>query len=295
MSSKPLISVICLCYNHSKYVIESLNSVIDQTYDNIELIIADDCSTDNSTKVIKEWLLKYPTVQFVENSKNLGNNKTFNNAFALSRGEYIIDLAADDVLLPNCIEKQLKSFQNSDYKNIGIVYGNAEIISEQGDHQSYYYPTNELKKATPCPPSGDIYLSVIGQRNYICSVSSMLKREPFIALKGYDEDLAFEDLDYWFRCSRKYNIVFIDEILIKKRVIQNSLGSVFYRKMNSYTNKINHSVFLIIKKAIVMNQTKEENKELLYRIHIEMDKAIRTMNLPLLLRYIPLELKMRFS
>lgn len=295
MQSKPLVTVICMCYNHSEFVIESLNSVLNQNYSNIELIIADDASTDNSKFVIERWLLQHPQIPFITNSKNLGNNKTFNNAFKLSKGEFIIDLAADDILLPNCIEKQLTAFLDPTYQNIGMVYGNAELISCDKKPLEYHYPVNEFKKASPCPPSGDIYSSVIGYRQYICSVSAMLKRETFIALNGFDETLAFEDLDYWFRCSRSYDIVFIDEILVQKRVIQNSLGSVFRKRMNSHTNKLNHTIYLIIKKAIVMNKTKEENKELLHRIHIEMDKAVRTLNLPLLVRYIPLELKMRFS
>ncbi|MCG9793648.1 glycosyltransferase family 2 protein [Flavobacterium algicola] len=295
MQSKPLVTVICMCYNHSEFVIESLNSVLDQNYSNIELIIADDASTDDSKFVIEKWLLQHPQIPFIINSKNLGNNKTFNNAFKLSEGEYIIDLAADDILLPNCIEKQLTAFLSPTCQNIGMVYGNAELISCDKKHLEYYYPVNEFKKASSCPPSGDIYSSVIGYRQYICSVSSMLKRETFIALDGYDDTLAFEDLDYWFRCARNYNIVFIDEILVQKRVVQNSLGSMFRRRMNPHTNKLNHSIYLIVKKAIVMNKTKEEDKELLHRIHIEMDKAVRTLNLPLLIQYISLELKMRFS
>ncbi|MCW2120587.1 glycosyltransferase family 2 protein [Flavobacterium sp. 7A] len=295
MQSKPLVTVICMCYNHSAYVIESLNSVLNQTYPNIELIIADDASIDNSKDIIENWLMQYPEIPFVSNLENIGNNKTFNKAFMLSKGDYFIDLAADDVLTPDCIEKQINTFLSSEYENIGMVYGNAELISIDGNHLSYYYNIDAAYKATPPPPSGDIYCSVIGYRNYICSVSSMLKRETFIALNGYDEKLAFEDMDYWFRCSRDYNIVFIDAILVKKRVIPNSLGRVFYKKLNPFTNKLNHTVLLVIKKAVKMNKTKEENRELLNRIYLEMDKAMRTLNLPLLLKYIPMAFKMRFS
>jgi glycosyltransferase involved in cell wall biosynthesis len=295
MQSKPLVTIICLCYNQGAYIAEALNSVLNQTYPNIELIIADDASTDNSKEIIETWLKQHPKTPFIANKENIGINKTFNNAFELSKGDYIIDFAADDVLMSYCIEKQIEAFQNSGFDNIGMVYGNAELISLEGKHLDYFYKVNKSLKATPCPPSGDIYASVIGYRHWICSVSSMIKRETFVVLNGYDEDLAFEDMDYWFRCSRAYNIVFIDEIMVQKRVIVDSLGSVFHKKINSRTNKLNHTIFLVIKKAILLNKTREENKELLNRIHIEMDKAMRTFNLPLLLRYIPLELKMRFS
>jgi glycosyltransferase involved in cell wall biosynthesis len=64
MQNFPLVSVICLSYNHEAYVVESLNSVINQTYPNIELLIADDCSTDNSVGKIQDWLENHPEVHF---------------------------------------------------------------------------------------------------------------------------------------------------------------------------------------------------------------------------------------
>lgn len=64
MQDNPLVSVICLSYNHEKYVVAALESVMNQTYSNIELIIADDCSRDNSKRVIESWLKKIPTLGF---------------------------------------------------------------------------------------------------------------------------------------------------------------------------------------------------------------------------------------
>ena len=64
MQNTPLVSVICLCYNHEKFVVESLNSVLNQSYSNIELLIADDCSTDNSVLVIEDWLKNHPNIIF---------------------------------------------------------------------------------------------------------------------------------------------------------------------------------------------------------------------------------------
>ena len=118
MQNFPLVSVICLSYNHEAYVVEALNSVINQTYPNVELLIADDCSKDNSVAVINDWLKEHSNVHFIANEINLGSNKTFNQLAKIAKGEYIIDLAADDVLFPNCIEKQIATFQNSKYKNL---------------------------------------------------------------------------------------------------------------------------------------------------------------------------------
>ena len=76
MQNFPLVSVICLSYNHEAYVVEALNSVINQTYTNVELLIADDYSTDNSVEVIQNWLENHPEVDFLTNEKNLGNTNS---------------------------------------------------------------------------------------------------------------------------------------------------------------------------------------------------------------------------
>ncbi|MEO8238071.1 MAG: glycosyltransferase [Flavobacterium sp.] len=294
MQNSPLVSVICICYNHEQFVSESLNSVLNQTYKNVELIIANDCSNDNSKETIENWLKDHPNIKFISNETNLGNTKTFNNALQFAKGDYIIDLAADDILLSYCIEKQINAFFNSEEKNLGIVYGNAEVISESKTHLHYYYKVNIQKKVLEKPASGDIYLAILSQNSMICSVSSMIKREVLEQLNGYDENLAYEDLDLWIRASRNYNFEFIDSVLIQKREVENSMGNQFFKKFNTQTKKINYSSYLVIKKAIVLNKTREENKALLKRLHYEMIKAYKTFDIWLFMKYIPLELKLRF-
>ncbi|MDN3674147.1 glycosyltransferase family A protein [Flavobacterium branchiarum] len=295
MQNLPLVTIICLCYNHEQFVAESLNSALNQNYQNIELIIVDDYSTDNSKIKIQSWLINYPQVKFISNETNLGNTRTFNKALQFAKGDYIIDLATDDVLMPDCVEKQINTFLNSKQKKLGIVYGNAELISEKNIHIRYYYEINSERKTLKSPASGDIYLAILSQSSMICSVSSMVKREVLEQLNGYNESLAYEDLDLWIRTSRLYNFEFIDDVLVQKRELENSLGSQFYKKNNSRTREINYSTYLIIKKAISLNQTKEENKALLKRLHYEMVKAYKTHDTLLFIKYIPIELKLRFS
>lgn len=293
MQNSPLVSILCLSYNHSQFVEEALNSVLNQTYKNIELLIADDCSSDSSKTVIEQWLTKHPGITFVANPTNIGNTKTFNKLLALSKGGFIIDLAADDVLVPDCVEKQLNAFENSKFENAGIVYGNAENISETNEHLDYYYEVDREGKIINVPPSGNIYLSVLGQSHKICSVSSMVKRDVYEKLGGYDENLAYEDLDLWIRASRKYNFEFIPEVLVQKRELSSSLGSQFYVKNNARTRKLNRSTYAIIQKALQQNTSKEENRALLKRIHFEMAKVFKTRDFLLLLKYIGTELRAR--
>ncbi|MDR6761718.1 glycosyltransferase involved in cell wall biosynthesis [Flavobacterium sp. 2755] len=294
MQDKSIVSIICLCYNHEKFVLQSLLSALNQDYPFIELIIVDDFSTDNSREVIKNWIADYPEIQFIENETNLGSTKSFNKALKLAKGEYIIDLACDDILLPDCVSLQLKAFEKNRFENLGIVYGNAELINEKGDSYFYFFPVDESKKTIEKRETGDIYLSVLSGGNSICSVSSMVKKSVFDDLQGYDENLAYEDLDLWIRASRKYDFDYIDEILIKKRITTTSLGTHFHIKNDSRSRKINYSTYLIIKKAIQLNRTKQEHKAILKRIHFEMFLNFKTSNYKLLFKYIALEIKQRF-
>ncbi|CAA9200160.1 glycosyltransferase family 2 protein [Flavobacterium collinsii] len=294
MQDKTLVTVICLCYNHEKFVVESLLSVINQDYPFTELIVVDDFSIDNSRETIKNWLINYPEVQFIDNKTNLGNTKSFNKALRLAKGDYIIDLAADDILLPDCISSQINTFKNSSFKNLGVVYGNVELITENGNFDSYYFPVDNSKKTIENRETGDIYLSVLSGGNSICSVSSMIKKSVFDALNGYDENLGYEDLDIWIRASRSYEFDYIDKILIKKRIIETSLGTHFFIKNDSRSRKINHSTYLILKKAIRLNRNKNEHKTILKRMHFEIVLAYKMSDFKLLLKYLLLEIKQRF-
>jgi glycosyltransferase involved in cell wall biosynthesis len=284
MQNKSVVTVICMCYNHEKFVLESLHSVITQDYPFIELIIIDDCSTDDSKNTIEKWLLDYPKVQFIANETNLGNTKSFNKALKLASGDYIIDLATDDVLISNCVSLQIKAFNESTFKNLGIVYGNAELITEKGEFDSYYFPVNDNKKTIKKRQTGDIYLSVLSGGDSICSVSSMAKKSVYDLLNGYDETLAYEDLDFWIRSSRLYEFDFIDEILIKKRISATSLTTSFYDNHSSRFKKINRSTYLILKKAIGLNQTNEEDLAVQKRVHHEMVHTFKIKDYSLFLK-----------
>jgi glycosyltransferase involved in cell wall biosynthesis len=288
MQNNPLVTIICLCYNHESYVVESLNSVINQSYPSIELIIVDDCSTDSSKSIIRTWLEKNTEIQLIANETNLGNTKSFNKALKLAKGEYVIDLAADDILLPNCVALQIDTFKNSFYTNLAVVYGNVELILENGIFDSYYFPVNEQKKVIENRITGNIYQSVLSGGNSICSVSAMIKKTVLNHLQGYDETLAYEDLDFWIRASRLYEFDFIDEPIIKKRIVTNSLGSDFFKKNDVRAKKINHSTYLILKKAITLNQTRAEDLAIQKRVHHEIIHTLKINDFGLFLKLIGL-------
>lgn len=278
MNINPIVTIICTCYNHEKYVVESLQSVLQQSYKNIQLIVVDDCSTDNSVTVIENFISNYPEIIFIKNKTNLGLTKSVNNAIIQAKGDFFIDLAADDVLVSNCIELQIATYKNSEYKNLAIVYGNAEIISEKGNHLSYYFEVDKSLKANPKRPSGTIYKNVISTETTICSVAALYKTSIFDLSNKYDETLCYEDLDYWIRISRNYDIEFIDEILIKKRFLLSSLHQSFHKKHAV----IGKSVYKILKMAAGLNKSKIENSVLATRVMLEIKRSIKRIT-PILL------------
>lgn len=280
MQDAVLVTVICSCYNHEKFVTESIQSVLNQSHKNIQLIVVDDCSTDNSVSIIENFIVDFPEIIFIKNKTNLGLTKSVTNAMLYAEGDYFIDLAADDFLLPNCIEIQLSAFKNSSYKNLALVYGNAELITEDGNHSSYYFDVDANLKTKTKRPSGDIYQKVISCETTICSVSSMCKKDIFDKLNGYDTSLSYEDFDLWIRASRDYNIEFIDEILIKKRIVTNSLQTTLYSKKNINS----HSTFITLRKAYKLNKIKDEHLILIKRVNFEILNSFRTRNYVLMIK-----------
>ena len=100
MNNSPLVSIIACCYNHEKYVEETLGSIKSQTHGNIELIIIDDFSTDQSVKKISNWIEKNKySCTFIKNTENLGVVKTLNKALKKCNGKYFSIIACDDIFL----------------------------------------------------------------------------------------------------------------------------------------------------------------------------------------------------
>src|ERR1035438_3501558 len=104
MPDTPLVSVVTCSYNNSKYIIETLDSIKNQTYPNIEIVIVEDCSTDNSAELINEWLLTYKGLyKFIRHEVNMGGSIPANVGLASSSGKYYSAIDTDDMMLPEKI------------------------------------------------------------------------------------------------------------------------------------------------------------------------------------------------
>jgi glycosyltransferase involved in cell wall biosynthesis len=261
----PLVSVVCLSYNHENFVEEAIMSVKNQTYSNIELIIVDDHSTDESVKIIEEILPQLSGVRFIPLPANIGNCKAFNIGYSHVKGDYIIDLSADDVLMPERIAKGMKAFHEGDEK-LGVNFTDAEIIDKDGNSLGYH--SDRFPHAAI--PQGNIYADVI-HRYFINSPTMMVRRNVFETLGGYDETLAYEDFDFWVRSARLFDYSYTPEVLVKKRILYNSLGNKQYNRGSKQMD----STLKVCEKAFELNNSVEERIALKKRIHYELRQAVR--------------------
>jgi glycosyltransferase involved in cell wall biosynthesis len=272
MTTGPLVSVICLCYNHQRFVTEAIQSVLDQTYDNIQLIVVDDASTDGSAAIIRDLAVKHPFIETLLLKENQGNCRAFNRGLALARGEFVIDLATDDVLMPERIAQQVDFFSSLD-DSYGVVFTDATYIDENGrflrDHYAYLFSKGLLNTV----PQGDLYSRIIA-RYFVCSPTMMIRKKVLDELHGYDEALSYEDFDFWIRSARNYKYAFLDRKLTRVRRSARSMSTGWYRKGDRQL----YSTYLICKKIATLNRSDEEHQALAVRLKYELRQSVFSEN-----------------
>jgi glycosyltransferase involved in cell wall biosynthesis len=261
----PLVSVIAICFNHEKYVIECLQSVVNQTYSNIELIIVDDFSKDKSREKILEFVKKNPLVRTVFNEKNIGNCRSFNQALKISTGKYIVDLATDDVLMPKKLEKQVKKMEET--FSIGVIFSDADFIDSTSNFLGNCRKNLKL-------PIGNVYKDVLEGNCFTMPVSMMIRRTILELLNGYNGNLAYEDFDFWVRSSRICDFGYIPEMLAYQRILKGSHSTKNIIK----NSPIVQSTVIVCQKAFALNETDLENKALSIRLRMVLLRCALTEN-----------------
>ena len=126
-----LISVIMSVYNGEKYLVQAIDSILNQTYQNFEFIIIDDCSTDNSSHILQEYAKKDSRIKIIKKEKNIGIKgfiENLNLGISIAKGKYIARMDADDISLPERFQKQVNFLEkNSDFS---LCFSNAKILQE---------------------------------------------------------------------------------------------------------------------------------------------------------------------
>ncbi|MGI4885371.1 MAG: glycosyltransferase family 2 protein [Janthinobacterium lividum] len=228
MKTNPLVSIVALNYNNANYVISTLESIAHQDYDNYELIIVDDYSTDDSLRIIKEWI---PTqslvVNLVAHGKNLGVCAACNSGIRKSSGKYVSLIATDDIMMPCKTRIQVEALEISS-ENVCAVFSDMTVINEQNviTEKSYFdllsisydFINNVLNR------SSTDQLTFLVEKNILPAPAIMYKKEVIIKLGGWDEKIYFEDLDMNLRLIHSgYSFIYLSDKLVKYRMMSNSL------------------------------------------------------------------------
>lgn len=225
MSNTPLVSVIIPTYNYANYLPRAIESVLAQTYDQFELIIVDDGSTDNTASVVSAYKAKNQNLHYVC-QKNSGPNAARNKGIDLARGELIALLDADDEWLPEKLEKQVCSaIKNPAFGVIGCGF---RCISEDGS------VLVEVLGTAPPPRKELIRHLKIRHFNIGTASGVLIRKECFRIVGRFDETLrGSEDRDMWLRIAHEFDILNLNDVLIHVNIHQNNSHANFSKMLKS--------------------------------------------------------------
>jgi glycosyltransferase involved in cell wall biosynthesis len=268
---KPLVTVICISHNHSHFIAEAIESILKQSYAPIELIIADDASSDNSEEVIRKTIDNQQVdLLFLPNKENIGHCKTFNRAFEHSSGKFIIDLAADDMLEPKRVEAGVSALADCG-EEYGVHFTDAMLIDKNSNYLNYHRTSDFFQNGKV--PEGDVY-EILLKKFFICPPTMMYTRSVIDTLGGYDERLYYEDFDFWVRSARDFKYCYSPEVLARKRIHRGSKSASQYKP----GSKMIESTLAVCKKAFRLNRNLPEFEALGTRIRYELRQALLTGN-----------------
>lgn len=211
--TQPLVSIIIPVYNDEKYIIETLNSVLNQVYTNWECVIVNDGSTDASEKIIKDFIKNDNRFSYIFKA-NSGVAATRNLAITNAKGDYILPLDSDDKISPNYLQEAITVFTKN--QEVKLVYCKAAFFGEQTGKfnlQKYKYEDLLLKNSIFC--------------------SAIFKKNDFLATDGYDSNLksGLEDWEFWIRfLNSTSQVICLNEVHFYYRIKEFSRNKVHENK-----------------------------------------------------------------
>lgn len=269
-----LISIILPVYNGEKYLSQSIESVISQTYENWELIILDDCSYDDTPNICNKYVNRDKRIYYYRNEKNLKLPGNLNKGFSLSNGDFLTWTSDDNVYKENALEKMITVLK--DNKNVDLVYASYQDIDENNIKKQINYAEMTTER-------------IMGGN--IIGACFMYTRRAYNLTGKYDTSLFLvEDLDYWQRMLMHVNAKSIHDILYYYRIHSGSLTStknnaefgkkreaMIRKNIKGYKNltnlgKMSYCSYLLESKRL---QDKRDLENILLEIKILIYKIIR--------------------
>jgi len=220
--NNPLVSICIPTYNSSIFLQHTLNSVLSQSYENIEVILCDDASTDNTIEIIESY--QDYRIKLLRNPKNLGVAENWNRCISLANGDFIKMMGADDMLYPDCIKEQAAIFQKDIHQEISLVISSRDIISPDNKvimNRKFPFFTGKISSKRAIRMNFWFGTNVVGE-----PVSGLF-RSDFVKNGGrYSSDnLYLIDLDFWCKILQSGSLYVINKPLSAFRISSNSLSS----------------------------------------------------------------------
>ena len=224
----PLVSVVIASYNHSRFLEERIRSLLAQTYNNIEIIIIDDNSTDDSTYVVSKFL-EDSRIRLVQNRENTGWISVSNQGFSASQGAYLLFANCDDTCEANLVAELVNCFENN--KEIGLVFSRSWLIDEDGLKLSDDYAGREAIFRRIC--NRDVIISQRMMNRFLmrsCVIpnlsATLISKEAFVKTGGFlSEYKVCADWDFYFRLVQNYSVGYIAQPLNNFRQHRNTIRS----------------------------------------------------------------------
>ncbi len=212
------VSVIMPTFNCAVYIGEAIESALNQTYKDFEIVIVDDGSTDNTEEVVRRYIFSTQVMIKYIRQFNSGPAVARNKAISESRGEFLALLDADDIWLPDRLKEGLASFEAN--PDVGLIHSDTLRIDEKGDFLPK--PRRNVRLS-----SGNIFNSLMLRKVHISCPTVLLRRAALDKVGLFDENpqcRGVEDRDLWLRITKEYKVFFIDKILAHYRIRKNSIS-----------------------------------------------------------------------
>jgi len=270
MEKQPLVSVIIPCYNGEKFISKAIESVLNQTYQNWELIVINDGSMDNSKKIVQKYM-EDGRIKLIEHKSNRGIPKTKNTGISIAKGEYIAFLDQDDIWLQQKLELQIKCFEEES-NDIGIVCTGMIFTDSNMKPLNIFRGFNDKDQKKLIK---SLYLTTTNSSSIM-----MVKKECFDGIGIFNEDLVgWDDYEFLMRLATISQIKYIRKPLVKKRIHQNNAQRLI--AVQNETEKVFSRIVMLHPFLKKYKNLKESNR--LYANSIKLfeqgDKALAYNNL----------------
>jgi glycosyltransferase involved in cell wall biosynthesis len=259
--SWPLVTIGTLCYNTGKYVIEALECVKRQEYPNIQHIIIDDCSQDDSVELVENWIKRNNyTCTFIKRPANKGVHAGLTEILDSAQGKYLV-LISDDLWTDDKLLTQIKVFETLD-NSYAMIYGDTQMV-DKDDKVLIPSMFKHYRGENFIPPSGNIFQEVVHDFYFFIQAAT-ISLEHFKSINySFNKDIISEDWDWQLALSRLYKIYSINQIFAKYRYVGTSITRT------NWTDEKRHKVWLSHAKMLLAYYnnpgTNNEDKNVIFK------------------------------